>query len=292
MKKLVDELEATQAEETRLRNEKDDCERKVDLAKALINGLANERENWKVDLAKNKENRENIVGDIIISSGVIAYLGVFIKQYRDECTQSWADMLMKFQIKSTKNVSVETVLGDAVKIRQWQIQGLPQDSFSTDSAIIADYSERWCLFIDPQMQANLWLKNRYKEEQLKVIKPTNDPNFVSRTLENSINFGTPVILEDANETFDPLLDPLLAKQIEKKGSEYFIKFGDQGISFNPDFKFYITTKMSRPHYSPEVCVKVTMLNFMATQDGLLDQMLSIIVRIEEPVKYERRNQNI
>jgi dynein heavy chain len=211
MKKLVDELEATQAEETRLRNEKDDCERKVDLAKALINGLANERENWKVDLAKNKENRENIVGDIIISSGVIAYLGVFIKQYRDECTQSWADMLMKFQIKSTKNVSVETVLGDAVKIRQWQIQGLPQDSFSTDSAIIADYSERWCLFIDPQMQANLWLKNRYKEEQLKVIKPTNDPNFVSRTLENSINFGTPVILEDANETFDPLLDPLLAK---------------------------------------------------------------------------------
>jgi dynein heavy chain len=44
-----------------------------------------------------------------------------------------------------------------------------------------------------------------------VIKPTNDPNTVSRTLENSINFGTPVILEDANETFDPLLDPLLAK---------------------------------------------------------------------------------
>jgi len=94
MKKLVDELEATQAEETRLRNEKDDCERKVDLAKALINGLANERENWKVDLAKNREFRENIVGDIVISAGVIAYLGVFVKSYRDECTQNWADMLM------------------------------------------------------------------------------------------------------------------------------------------------------------------------------------------------------
>jgi len=82
---------------------------------------------------------------------------------------------------------------------------------------------------------------------------------------------------------------LLAKQIEKKGSEMYIKFGDSGISFNPDFKFYITTKMSRPHYSPEICVKVTMLNFMVTQEGLLDQMLSIIVRIEEPQKYERRN---
>lgn len=289
MKKLVDELEATQAEETRLRNEKDDCERKVDLAKALINGLANERENWKVDLAKNRENRENIVGDIVISAGVIAYLGVFVKSYRDECTSNWADMLMQFQIKSTKNVSVETVLGDAVKIRQWQIQGLPQDSFSTDSAIISEQSERWCLFIDPQMQANIWLKARYREEGVKVIKPTNDANVISRTLENSITLGVPVILEDANETFDPLLDPLLAKQIEKKGSEMYIKFGDQGISFNPDFKFYITTKMSRPHYSPEICVKVTMLNFMVTQEGLLDQMLSIIVRIEEPAKYERRN---
>jgi len=56
------------------------------LAKSLINGLASERENWKVDLAKNRENRLNVVGDVIIASGVIAYLGVFLKSYRDECT--------------------------------------------------------------------------------------------------------------------------------------------------------------------------------------------------------------
>jgi len=85
----------------------------------LINGLANERESWKIDLAKNRENRENVIGDVIISSGVIAYLGVFLKNYRDECTQQWADMLRQFNINSTKNVSVEVVCGDAVKIRQW-----------------------------------------------------------------------------------------------------------------------------------------------------------------------------
>jgi dynein heavy chain len=76
------------------------------------------------------------------------------------------------------------------------------------------------------MQANLWLKNRHKEDGVKVIKPTNDANVISRTLENSITLGVPVILEDANETFDPLLDPLLAKQIDKKGSEMILKFGD------------------------------------------------------------------
>ena len=31
---------------------------------------------------------------MIISAGVIAYLGVFVKSYRDECTKSWAEMLM------------------------------------------------------------------------------------------------------------------------------------------------------------------------------------------------------
>jgi dynein heavy chain, axonemal len=98
MKRLVDQLEATQAEETRLRNEKDNCERKVELAKALITGLADERENWKVDLAQRRIDRENLVGDMVISSGIIAYLGVFVKEYRDECTKNWAKMLMEFQI--------------------------------------------------------------------------------------------------------------------------------------------------------------------------------------------------
>ncbi len=114
------------------------------------------------------------------------------------------------------------------------------------------------------MQANIWLKARHKEDSVRIIKPTQDANILSRYLEAAITNGYPVILEDATETFDPLLDPLLAKQIEKKGSDMYIKFGDQGITFNPDFKFYITTKMSRPHYSPEICVKVTMLNFMVT----------------------------
>jgi dynein heavy chain len=93
MKRLMEQLADTQAEESRLRANKDDCERKVELAKALITGLADERENWKVDLAQKRIDRENLVGDVMISSGIIAYLGVFLKDYRDECTANWAHML-------------------------------------------------------------------------------------------------------------------------------------------------------------------------------------------------------
>jgi ABC-type polysaccharide transport system permease subunit len=49
------------------------------------------------------------------------------------------------------------------------------------------------------------------------------------------------------------------------------------------------TKLSKPHFAPEICVKVTMLNFMVTEDGLLDQMLNIVVKFEDPKNMEKRN---
>ena len=44
------------------------------------------------------------------------------------------------------------------------------------------------------------------------------------------------------------------------------------VEYDHKFKFYITTKLRNPHYPPETCVKVQLLNFMATQDGLQDQV--------------------
>lgn len=143
------------------------------------------------------------------------------------------------------------------------------------------------------MQANKWLKSQYRQKkeddpQLMIVKPTMNSQIMSRNLEVAITMGYPVIFEDANETFDPMLEPVLAKQIEKKSSETLIKFGDNMIPFSADFNFYITTKMPAPHYSPEVCVKVTILNFMVTQEGLQDQMLNEIIRIEEHKRFEQR----
>lgn len=78
MKKLMDEFEATKAEEDRLKNQKDDCDRKHKRAEQLITKLASEKVNWQQQLIVMKANKENLVGDILISSGIIAYLGVFI----------------------------------------------------------------------------------------------------------------------------------------------------------------------------------------------------------------------
>lgn len=79
----------------------------------------------------------------------MAYLGVFIKQYRDECVAQWVKMLNDFDIKSSENINLKGALGDPVKIVQWTSNDLPSDEFSIENAIIMDHSERWSLMIDP-----------------------------------------------------------------------------------------------------------------------------------------------
>ena len=48
---------------------------------------------------------------------------------------------------------------------------------------------------------------------------------------------------------------------------------DECLSTVNVIRFYMTTKMANPHYLPEVCIKVTIINFTVVQSGLEDQLL-------------------
>lgn len=71
--------------------------------------------------------------------------------------------------------------------------------------------------IDPQGQANKWVKNSEKDNKLNIIKLTDDDYM--RTLENCIQFGSPLLLENVGEELDPSLEPLLLKQTFKQGAK-------------------------------------------------------------------------
>lgn len=139
--------------------------------------------------------------------------------------------------------------------------------------------------IDPQMQGNTWIRNREKDSNVEMIKPTIEPKKLETKLKLCVGMGTPIIFEDAGESFDPILEPLLGKQLEGKGQHFTVKIGDENASYDKNFRMYITTKLSKPHYPPEICVKVTMLNFKVNPDGLQEQMIMILVKHEEENKY-------
>jgi dynein heavy chain, axonemal len=135
-----------------------------------------------------------------------------------------------------------------VTIRSWIINRLPNDSFSVENAIMLTKSNRWPLMIDPQGQANKWVKKMEESNSLKVVKQTQ-ANFV-RILESSMQFGHPVLLENVPEYIDPILEPVLLKQLVKFGGVFTIRLGDSTIEYDKNFKLYITTKLRNPHYPP------------------------------------------
>lgn len=144
--------------------------------------------------------------------------------------------------------------------------------------------------IDPQGQANKWIKTFEKQNHLKIIKLT-DVSYI-KILEQAITSGMPVILENVGEDIDAALDPILTKNIFKQQNIWYLKLGDNLLEYSDDFRFYITTRLRNPHYLPEVAVKVTLLNFMLTFQGLQDQLLGIVVAQERPELEEKKNSMI
>ncbi len=285
---LKQDLEETTQKKENLEHEVDLCGKKLVRAQKLISGLGGEKTRWTQAAETLQSIYDNLLGDVLISSGVIGYLGPFTAAFRDECIRDWIKTVRSKQISCSDatNYSLSKTLGEPIKIQQWNINGLPKDSFSIDNACIVFNSKRWPLMIDPQGQANRWIKNSEKENKLNVIKLSDSD--MMRTLENAIQFGTPLLLENVGEDLDPSLEPLLLRSTFKQGGVEMIKLGDNLIEYSKDFRFYITTKLRNPHYLPEVATKVSLLNFMITPEGLEDQLLGLVVAKERPELEEER----
>ena len=294
LKDVEDKMSALESKFATMTAKKAELEQQVDLvgkklirAEKLIGGLGGEKDRWSETARSLNIIYANLTGDVLLSSAVAAYLGAFTGSYRQSCLDDWNKKCQQNNIPCSSNFSLGATLGDPIKMRSWILAGLPNDNFSLDNGIIATRSRRWPLFIDPQGQANKWIKNMEKSNRLSVIK-LSDSDYV-RTLENAIQFGTPVLLENIGEELDSVLEPLLMKQIFKQGGVNCIRLGESVIEYSPEFRFYITTKLRNPHYLPELSTKVTIVNFVITPEGLEDQLLGIVAAKERPELEEEKN---
>uniref|UniRef100_A0A8C8EDP7 Dynein axonemal heavy chain 3 n=1 Tax=Otus sunia TaxID=257818 RepID=A0A8C8EDP7_9STRI len=297
LKEVVDRLQALNDEFDNMNDRKRELENNIELcsqklmrAEQLISGLGGEKDRWTEAARLLGIRYIDLIGDVLLSSGTVAYLGAFTVNYRLKCQKQWQVLCSEKNIPCSSDFSLSNTLGDPVKIRAWQIAGLPVDSFSIDNGIIVSNSRRWALMIDPQRQANKWVKNMEKTNRLSVIK-LSDTHYV-RTLENAIQLGTPVLLENIGEELDAFIEPILLKLTFKQQGVEYMKLGENIIEYSRDFRFYITTHLRNPHYLPEVAVKVCLLNFMITPLGLQDQLLGIVAAKEKPELEEKKNELI
>lgn len=93
-----------------------------------------------------------------------------------------------------------------------------------------------------------------------------------------------MLLEEVGETLDPSLDPILTKAIYEQDGVQKINFGSkgEGLIYDKDFRLLITTKLANPHFLPETCIKLTIINFTVTFPGLEEQLLVDVMKSQEP----------
>lgn len=139
-KEKEDELEQANQIIQDLQNQLDKCSKRLINAKSLNSSLGDEKEDW-IKKKKNLEDfSKNIVGDILISSGIIAYLGAFPKSYREEIIEEWAKRIkealipISYEENQNPNDIMRNIIGDEMEIESWKSQNLPNDNFSADNA--------------------------------------------------------------------------------------------------------------------------------------------------------------
>jgi len=258
------------------------------LAGRLVDGLKDEYKRWKGNVEDLIELTRKTVGVNLISSGFVSYLGPYDLGFRNKIWSiDWMKKLSKTTIPYKDNIDPLTELVDNATIAEWSNQGLPDDRFSKENASIIEKCKRWPLIIDPQLQASKYLKSKFQEF---VVTTFSDRQFELK-VKNAIEQGKVLILENVQEELEPTLDPVLARAITKKGSNQFIKLGEDEVQYNPEFKLIMLSKLVNLHGKPEYAAQCTILNFIVTEDGLRDQLLGLVVR-EEKYELEEEKANL
>ena len=294
LKAVMDKVDAlkkkcddTVAEKEAVTQEIERTKQRLMRAEKLTVGLADELVRWKETVQLAGDKAKKLIGDVFLASAAISYYGAFTGKYRKKLMLQWKNYIDSRNVPGSANCTLISALSEPVRVREWQINGLPSDNVSTGNAIMVERGLRWPLLIDPQEQAKRWIKKSESKNEL-MTSPMNDVNLL-RSLETAVRTGKPLLLEDIGEKINLMLDPILLKQWFRQSGRTLIHLGDSDVDYDDKFRFYMTTKLHNPHYTPEVCIKVTVINFTVTQSGLEDQLLEHVVRKERPDVERRKN---
>ena len=257
---------------------------KADLANRLTNALADENVRWGIAIEQLTAEQEMLVGDTLISASFISYIGAFTKKYRDGLLGEWAAFMETAaggaRIPMSLKPNPLAVLTTDAQVAGWNSEGLPNDKVSIENGAIVTNTARWPLLIDPQLQGITWIRQREAANGMVIVRM--EQKDMLRKMEAAIEKGTPVLVENMGERIDAVLSPIIARQLIKKGSRQYVKVGEKELEYSPKFKLYLHTKLSNPHYPPEVQAEACLVNFTVTELGLEDQMLTVTVGQERP----------
>jgi len=263
-------------------------ERKLGLAQRLMSALGSEGARWKQGIIDMNAEMAILVGDVLLASAFVSYIGCFNKRFRVELMSKTFLPYLNGDVAmakggvpmSEKGRDPLTVLTTPAQVAGWNNEALPADPVSTENGAIVTSCARWPLMIDPQLQGIKWIKKHEEARGLKVVRLGQKT--LMTQLATCIESGAPCMIENIQIAVDAVLNPVIGRQTVKRGRNQIVKLGDKEVDYSPNFKLYLQTKLSNPHYPPEIQAETTLVNFMVTEDGLEDQLLDVAVKLERP----------
>ena len=191
----------------------------------------------------------------------------------------WQSTLETLGIEFREDLGIVESLSTASQRLAWVAEGLPTDRLSVENGVILDRTMRFPLVIDPSGQAVNYLMNKHKEDKIQTTS-FHDKAF-SKALAGAIRFGTTLLVENV-EDIDPILNPILNKELQRTGGRTLVRIGTEEVDYSPKFRIILSTKNPAVRLTPDLCSRVTLVNFTVTPDSLQSQSLSEVVKYMKP----------
>ncbi|MGH0183385.1 UNVERIFIED_CONTAM: hypothetical protein FKN15_012033, partial [Acipenser sinensis] len=228
-------------------------EAKVNRSTALLKSLSAERDRWEKTSETFKNQMSTIAGDCCLSAAFIAYAGYFDQQMRQNLFTTWSHHMQQANIQFRTDIARTEYLSNADERLRWQANSLPADDLCTENAIMLKRFNRLVIFI---------YKKRicvFQYGQLDV------------------------------ESYDPILNPVLNREVRRTGGRVLITLGDQDIDLSPSFVIFLSTRDPTVEFPPDLCSRVTFVNFTVTRSSLQSQCLNEVLKAERPDVDEKRS---
>ena len=304
--------------------------RRVNKADGLIEDLRGERDRWTLQFEANKDTIKRLIGDVAVCGAFTMYCGPFNSEFRSHILHKvLIARCGQLNIPVTETIGnpkeIVRFLVDEQQITDWQLEGLPTDEHSIQNAIMISQNvfmdpPKYPLLIDPQGQGIAWLKqakfpsrenNQIDDsvpgaaigvsgddafdgaDELPSVRVShlNDRNLM-KYLQQQMEAGKTLLIENVGHELDPVLDPVLDHCIAKGRKPYIPIQSDVGSDFRLDyhsnFKIFFATKLPNPLFSPELFAKVSVIDFTVTMTGLEQQLLSDVIGKERKELEEER----
>ncbi|XP_073982188.1 dynein heavy chain, cytoplasmic isoform X4 [Rhodnius prolixus] len=268
-----------------IKQDLENVQAKVDRSIALLKSLGIERERWEATSETFKSQMATIIGDVLLSSAYLAYAGYFDQHSRHSLLSTWTEHLTTAGIQFRSDMALTEYLSNPDERLRWQANALPTDDLCTENAIMLKRFNRYPLIIDPSGQATEFIMNEFRD---KITKTSFLDDSFRKNLESALRFGNPLLVQDV-ENYDPILNPVLNREVRRTSGRVLITLGDQDIDLSPSFVIFLSTRDPTVEFPPDICSRVTFVNFTVTRSSLQSQCLNQVLKAERPDIDEKRS---